>query len=317
MTTVAGPKVVALGGGHGLAASLAALRPLASSLTAVVTVADDGGSSGRLRTEFGSLPPGDLRMALASLAADDEWGLMWKALLQHRFGSAGDLDGHAVGNLIMVALWQLTGDLAEGLDWLGRLVGAQGRVLPMAVEPLEVEAQITRVVEGCEWHTTIRGQSRVAIAKGRVDQITLSPADAHAHPAALAAMGEADWVVLGPGSWYTSVIPHLLIPELASAIARPSLKRMVTLNLTQQLGETAGYSAQDHLAVLRHYAPELAFDVVVADPTAVDEPGELASLAASFGARLLMRDVRAGAGTAQHDPLALAGAYREAFEDQG
>ena len=135
-------RVVALGGGHGLAASLSALRRVVSDLTAVVTVADNGGSSGRLRREFGALPPGDLRMALAALCGDDEWGQTWARVLQHRFASAGEMHDHAVGNLLIVALWELLGGHVEGLDWVGRLLGAHGRVLPMSVSPIDITASV-------------------------------------------------------------------------------------------------------------------------------------------------------------------------------
>jgi uncharacterized cofD-like protein len=131
-----GPRVVALGGGHGLAANLTALRTFCTDLTAVVTVADNGGSSGRLRRELGVLPPGDLRQALAALCRDDEWGRTWARLLQHRFASSGELHSHAVGNLLIVALWELLGGHVEGLDWVGGLLGAPGRVQPMGAVPL-------------------------------------------------------------------------------------------------------------------------------------------------------------------------------------
>src|SRR5215475_12988381 len=148
------PRVVALGGGHGLAASLSALRRVTEQITAIVTVADDGGSSGRLREELGVLPPGDLRMALAALCGDDEWGRTWSEVVQHRFRSGGELHDHAVGNLLIVALWERLGDTVAGLDWVGRLLDAHGRVLPMASVPLDIEATIDgpggspRVVHG-------------------------------------------------------------------------------------------------------------------------------------------------------------------------
>src|SRR5690625_2945918 len=135
-------KVVALGGGHGLAASLRALRHVTSDVTAIVTVADDGGSSGRLRQELGVLPPGDLRMALSALCDESDWGHTWSDVLQHRFSSAGPLDGHALGNLLIVSLWELLGDEVAGLDWVGKLLGADGRVLPMAAVPLEIQADV-------------------------------------------------------------------------------------------------------------------------------------------------------------------------------
>ncbi len=135
-------RVVALGGGHGLAASLSALRRVVSDLTAVVTVADNGGSSGRLRREFGVLPPGDLRQALSALCRDDDWGRTWARVLQHRFRSTGDMHDHAVGNLLIVALWELLGEHVSGLDWVGRLLGAEGRVLPMSVTPIDITALV-------------------------------------------------------------------------------------------------------------------------------------------------------------------------------
>src|SRR5580765_7707454 len=137
-----GPRIAALGGGHGLAASLRALRLVSEHITAIVTVADNGGSSGRLRDEFDVLPPGDLRMALSALCDDTEWGHTWRDLLQHRFESSGELHNHAVGNLLIVALWELLGDTVTGLDWVARLLGARGRVLPMSAVPLDIEATV-------------------------------------------------------------------------------------------------------------------------------------------------------------------------------
>ena len=307
------PRVVALGGGHGLAASLAALRHLTRDLTAVVTVADNGGSSGRLRQQFASLPPGDLRMALAALSKRDHWGATWRDVLQHRFGGDAELSGHAVGNLLIVALWEICGDAVQGLDLVGRLVEAEGRVLPMSTVPLEVGAEITRIVDGAEWRTTIRGQAKVAAAQGRVDRIWLNPSGARACPEAVQAIRQADWVVLGPGSWYTSVIPHLLIPDLAEAVTSDHIKRCVTLNLTNQGGETSGYTAADHIAALLDYAGNARLDVVIADPASVDNEAALRAQTAKAGAQLLIRPVRRHDSKARHDSLLLAAAYREAF----
>ena len=166
---LAGPKVVALGGGHGLAVSLSALRRVSGRLTAVVTVADDGGSSGRLRRGLGVLPPGDLRMALAALCGDDEWGRTWARVLQHRFASRGELHNHAAGNLLIVALWELLGGHVEGLDWVARLLGAQGRVLPMSSTALNIQALVGQL-DGDGSLTgeidTVVGQNAVATAPG-------------------------------------------------------------------------------------------------------------------------------------------------------
>ena len=210
------PKVVALGGGHGLFASLAALRRVTRQLTGVVTVADDGGSSGVLRRDFGVLPPGDLRMALAALCGDDAWGTTWSRVVQHRFEGGDGLGGHAVGNVLIVALWELLGDPVQGLDWVGRLLGAHGRVLPMASVPLDLVAE----VEGADPArpgeiTLVRGQAECASTTGRVRSVSLIPPDPPACPEAVAAVHAADWVVFGPGSWFTSVIPHLKVSALA------------------------------------------------------------------------------------------------------
>ncbi len=160
---------MALGGGHGLYASLSALRRVTRDLTAIVTVADDGGSSGRLRREYGVLPPGDLRMALAALCGDDSWGTTWSKVVQHRFAGPGELGGHAVGNLLIVALWELLGDAVEGLDWVARLLGAHGRVLPMASVPLDLAAEVEGVDPNFPFQiSTIRGQVACAETTGRV-----------------------------------------------------------------------------------------------------------------------------------------------------
>ncbi len=315
-----GPAVVALGGGHGLSATLSAVRLMSDRLTAVVTVADDGGSSGRLRDELGVLPPGDLRMALAALCDDSEWGRTWRDLLQHRFRSSGDLDQHAVGNLLIVALWEQLGDTVAGLDWVGRLLGARGRVLPMAAVPLAIEADVADPVPGGApgevTRRVVQGQSAVAVARGRIEQVRLVPPDPPACPEALAAIAAADWVVLGPGSWFTSVLPHLLVPELADALHRTPARRCVTLNLSpEEEGETAGMTATEHLLVLHQHAPDLRIDAVVADPSAVDDVGPLVDAARAMGARLLLRQVRTGDGTPRHDPLRLAAALRDVFDD--
>ena len=231
-----GPAVVALGGGHGLSATLRALRHISHRLTAVVTVADDGGSSGRLRREFDCLPPGDLRMALASLCDDSEWGLTWRDVLQHRFEGQGELDNHALGNLLILALWQLLGDDVAGLDWVGRLLTIHGRVVPMSSSPLVIEADI---VSGGS-SRRVSGQVAVASARGRLENVGVVPEDADAHPEALRAIDEADWVVLGPGSWYTSVLPHLILPSMRQALVSTSARKVVVLNLSAQRGETDG-----------------------------------------------------------------------------
>ncbi len=309
-----GPAVVAFGGGHGLAASLAALRRVTDRLTAVVTVADDGGSSGRLRTELGVLPPGDLRMALAALCGDDAWGQTWSRVVQHRFRSHGDLHGHALGNLLIVALWEQLGEPVAALDWVGRLLGAHGRVLPMSLVPLEIRAEV--LGGDPDWPdmlTTVRGQVAVATTPGKVVGITLEPSDPPAAPDAVAAIRAADWVVLGPGSWFTSVLPHLLVPELAAALVETTARRLIVLNMAPQEGETAGFSAETHLEVLATHAPDLAIDAVLADTDAARaEPG-LGAAAEALGAQLVTADVAMRDGSPRHHPERLAAAYAALF----
>jgi uncharacterized cofD-like protein len=302
-------KVAALGGGHGLAASLSALRLLETDLTGIVTVADNGGSSGRLREELGILPPGDLRMALAALCSDDDWGRTWARVLQHRFVGGGSLQDHAAGNLLIAAIWDLLGDHVEGLDLVGELLGARGRVLPMAAVPLDIEADV-HLHSAPDRLSVVRGQVQVAGVEGQVVAVRLDPLDPPACPEAVEAVLDADWVVIGPGSWFTSVMPTLLVPQLRDALITTKARRALVLNLQEQIGETEGLSPTDHLEVLSAHAPALNIDVVVADTSVTDERGSLARVARELGARLVTADVASDPGSDQHDPRRLAEAFR-------
>jgi uncharacterized cofD-like protein len=302
------PSVVALGGGHGLAASLTALRGVTTDLTAVVTVADNGGSSGRLREEFGVLPPGDLRMALAALCGDDRWGQTWARVLQHRFASEGEMHGHSMGNLLIVTLWELLHDHVDGLDWVAGLLGARGRVLPMALTPLDITAEVRGAGEDPDEVSTVRGQVEVATTPGKVLSVSLVPEDAGACPEAVQAIAEADWVVIGPGSWYSSVIPHLLVPELREALCSTPARVVVSMNLEPHLDETRGYDLADHLDVLLRHAPDLRVHTVLADPTAVRDSNRLRHTVAACGADLDVADL-ASQQPGVHDPQKLASAY--------
>ena len=306
------PVVVALGGGHGLAASLRALRLLTDRITAVVTVADDGGSSGRLRDEFGVLPPGDMRMALAALCDDTEWGHQWRDVLQHRFAGDGPLGGHAVGNLLIAALWDLLGDTVGGLDLVGRLLNARGRVLPMASVPLNIEANVMGADPAHSFEiTTVVGQAAVAATKGRVLSVRLNPQEPPACDEAVEAIHAAEWVILGPGSWFTSVIPHLLVPGIHDALINTPAKRVLTLNLVMNTLETVGFSAKNHLEVLAAHAPELRLDVVLADPDIIGDEALVRRVARGMGAELVLASVGGRERRGQHDSLRLAAAYRD------
>jgi uncharacterized cofD-like protein len=309
------PRVVAFGGGHGLAAALAAWRQITPELTAVVTVADDGGSSGRIRREMPVLPPGDLRMALSALAGDDAGTRQMAALLQHRFGGSGVLAGHPVGNLMLTGLTELHGgDTVRALDDLCRMLGACGRVLPMADVPLDLVATVESTdPDDPRRIRRIRGQVAIATTPGRVRDILVSPADPPVHPAVLDAIASADVVSLGPGSWYTSVLPHLLVPRLRAALAASSARVVVVLNLEPQPGETDGFSPEEHLTVLQGHLGGVALHTVIADQESVVDRRGLLSGVRECGAELVLAPVAEDGGVPRHDPVRLAGALREAL----
>jgi uncharacterized cofD-like protein len=312
-------KAVALGGGHGLYATLLALRAITEDITAVVTVADDGGSSGRLRRELGVLPPGDLRMALTALAAHNGDGARWREVFQHRFGGTGALAGHAVGNLVMVGLLEVLGDPVAMLDEACRLLGVIGRVLPMTAEPLDIEADVAGL-DGDPDHPDrlrrIRGQVAVATTPGRVHRVWLRPDQPQACVEAVRAIGEADLVVLGPGSWFTSVLPHLLVPGLATALVSTAACRILVLNLAPQPGETAGFSPEQHLTVLCDHAPPgFTVHAILADTHAVPVPVRLHRCAAALGGYAYLDRVAEDGSTDRHDPVALAVALRRILVD--
>jgi uncharacterized cofD-like protein len=231
-------------------------------------------------------------------------------VLQHRFSSPGDLDQHAVGNMLIVALWELLGDHVTGLDWVGKLLGAKGRVLPMSLTPLVITAQIRGVDPAApDEVSTVRGQVEVASSGGQIQSVALDPADPRPCEEAVQAVRRADWVVLGPGSWFTSVIPHLLVPDLRDALVTSRARKVVTLNLAPQTGETEGFLPETHLEVLAAHAPDLKLDVVLADPSTVGDLDALQATTASLGARLVVADVAAADGTPRHDPVKLTNAY--------
>lgn len=299
--------VVALGGGHGLAASLKALRRVTPHLTAVVGVSDDGGSSGRIREQFGVVPPGDLRMALAALCGDDTWGSTWARVLQHRFESEGDLDGHSLGNLLIAALWEETSDVVTGLEWVAKLLDARGRVLPLCTEPLEIVATVETESGATE---IVRGQVQVATTPHQIKAINLEPNTPNVCAEAVQAVIDADAVVLGPGSWFTSVLTHFQVPEMAKALHSTTAARILVLNLKAQAGETSGYSPDRYLEVLAESHPDFRLDWVIADPQHVSNREVLESVATGLGAQVLFAEVGAATGAPdQHDVALLASAF--------
>lgn len=289
-----GPRVVAIGGGHGLAASITAVRRYASHVTAIVSVADDGGSSGRLREALGISPPGDLRRCLVAMGDPDS---LWGRAFEHRF-DAGDLLGHSLGNVVIAGLSAATGDFITALDEAGRLVGmdANGRVLPATATPVVLEAEAE--------NGTVRGQLAVATgtATGRIRRVSISPADAAPPAAALEAVKVADQVVMGPGSLFTSVLAALAPRALTAAVAATRAQRVYVCNLGPQIPETAGYDAAEHVEAL--LAHGLAIDAVLCDRRFSPPAGT--RTAVPVHTREVARDDGRG-----HDPARLASALAD------
>ncbi len=298
------PRIVALGGGHGLFASLSALRPLTENLTAIVTVADDGGSSGRLREEMGILPPGDLRMALSALCEEGEWGRTWRDVLQTRFATPGPLDGHSLGNLLIAGLWERTGDVVEGLDWVAKLLRAQGRVLPLASEPLQISA----ILEDANGTRVVKGQAAVAKASGTVTSLNIDPRAPLVPAATLESIRNADVVVLGPGSWYTSVLVHFLVEQVADELVAASDRTILTLNIAYDDEETSGADRADDVRALRRIEPRFRPAIVLADILHGADPSLRAEVE-SWGSRLVVADMKRGDATDRHDVNRLAAEF--------
>lgn len=293
-----GPRVVAVGGGHGLAVTLRALRRYAGSVTAVVSVADDGGSSGRLR-EFLDLPaPGDLRRCLAALA---DPASPWATAIEHRF-AGGDVHGHALGNLMIAALAECNGGFLAAIEAVERLVGAVGRVLPATTEPVA----LTATVPDADTGTVRLVEGQVAITQvGPIDRVALRPEAPSAPPEAIKAIDEADQVVLGPGSLFTSLLAATAVPDITAALQRTPATKVLVANLGEQVRETLGLTLADHLAALdRHGVP---VDVALCQPGAL-APGDLASLASL--PRLVEHPV-ARPDRLAHDPEQLAAALAD------
>lgn len=307
-----------LGGGHGLYQTLAAARQAgASTINAVVTVADDGGSSGRLRREMEIVPPGDLRMALAALTADGEGGAQWRDTLQHRFGGHGAMAGHALGNLLITGLAERLGDTQAALDQVAAWTGSAGRVIPVCPQPLDIEADVAGLDDDPRVLRSVRGQVAVATTPGAVRRVRLTPAQPAASEAAVQAIMDADVVTIGPGSWFSSVIPHILVPDIAQALNETSATVVVILNLSPEAGETHGFTTERHIHVFSQHAPQLDVDYFLADENTATSEGErdnIARAASRLDAKVVfapMREIDAeGAPLNRHDPMQLAAALK-------
>lgn len=253
-----GPKIVAIGGGTGLSTLLRGLKQYSSNITAIVTVADDGGSSGRLRREMGILPPGDIRNCIAALADEEK---LLTELFQYRFHAGDGLSGHSFGNLFISAMTEITGDLEQAIDASAKVLAIRGKVLPATLTDVSLWAKLAdgRIIEG---------ESKITEAMGQIHQIGCHPADPVALPAALAAIKEADYIIIGPGSLYTSIIPNLLVPAIRQALAQVTVPRVYVCIIMTQPGETDNYSVADHLRAIEGVCEERVFDAVLAQRTA-------------------------------------------------
>lgn len=253
-----GPKIVVIGGGHGQANILRGLKGYTSNLTAIVTVADDGGSSGRLRRDLGILPPGDFRNCIAALADDESLIIR---LFQYRFAGGKDLRGHSFGNLFITTMVGITGSFESALKESSRVLAVQGQVLPSTLETVTLCADVQK-----DDGTLMRvyGESGIPEANGRVLRVMLEPSAPRAYPEALRAILNADLVVLGPGSLYTSILPNLLVPEIAQALQATPAPKIYICNVATQRGETDGYTAKEHLQALeKHLGTGIISAVVV------------------------------------------------------
>ena len=248
-----GPKIVVVGGGTGLSTLLRGLKLYSSNITAIVTVADDGGSSGRLRREIGVLPPGDIRNCLAALADEEK---LLTELFQYRFEAGAGLSGHSFGNLFLTAMSEITGDLEQAVAASSQVLAIRGTVLPATLSDVSLWAEM-------EDGRLIEGESNIPKAQGRICNIGCIPANPPALPAAIAAIEEADYIIIGPGSLYTSIIPNLLVPEIAEAIAKARVPRIYVCNIMTQPGETENYTVADHIRAIDHVCRQKIFDAVL------------------------------------------------------
>lgn len=250
-----GPKVAVIGGGTGLSVMLRGLKTKTYNLTAVVTVADDGGSTGRIRQDLDIIAPGDLRNCLVALA--DKEGLMEK-LFAHRFGGSGNLTGHSFGNLFIAALIEVLGDVEEAMDATSKVLKVRGKVVPATAEKVSLNAELT---DG----RIVHGESQIPKAHGKIKRVFTTPEHPQAIQSAVKAIEEANTIVLGPGSLYTSIMPNLCVPEIIDAICRSKAKKIYICNVMTQPGETDGYSVADHVAAINRQVGKPVIDFVLAN----------------------------------------------------
>ena len=309
-----GPKIVTIGGGHGLSTLLRGLKEYTHRLTAVVTVADDGGSSGRLRESLGILPPGDIRNCLAALSSDET---LLTQLFSYRFSGAPGLDGHSFGNLFISALSDITGSFEEAVAESGRVLSVHGRVLPSTLHNVRLVADVR--VPDIANEVRVEGESRIPEVAGRVRRVWLDPYEAPAFPPVIKELLNADIIIVGPGSLYTSLLPNLLVRDLLGAVRVSRALKVLVCNIVTQAGETQSYSCSDHIRALEEHVGEDLFDVVLCnDNYALAQPVEsdqwvLADEISRSDPRLLTADLVDYEHPWRHDPNRLAKVLMDLF----
>lgn len=272
-----GPKIVAVGGGTGLSMLLRGIKNITNNVTAVVTVGDDGGSSGRLREEMGVLPPGDIRNCIAALADDED--LVTK-LFQYRFKNGEGLEGHSFGNLFLTALCSITGDMVRAVKESSNVLSIRGRVLPSTLDDMKLVAEM-------EDGRIIHGESNIPEAHGKIKRLFTDPQNCHALADVISAIREAELIILGPGSLYTSVIPNLLIQEISHEIAKSNAKKIYVCNIMTQPGETDGYSVCDHVnAIMKHAGSKKVIDAVLVNDFMPSNLAKKYEMAGSYPVKL-------------------------------
>lgn len=307
-----GPRITVIGGGSGMPNLLRGLKYYTSNITAVVTVADDGGSSGRLRNELGILPPGDIRNCLVALADSED---VMRQLMDYRFDSDGQLDGHSFGNILIAALAGIRRDFYGGVEVAAELLAIRGRVLPSTSEYVTL---VGNTVSG----EILIGETRVGNSAAPLSSLTLLPADPVAHPEAVRAIEDADMVVIGPGSLFTSIVPNLLISGISAALADSPALKVYICNVAEEPAQTEGYTVQDHLNIVRHYGGEGTVDAVISNNKVPNgpTPAGLNFIKARSpwddDSLLIEADViddTDASRTARHDPVKLSNAIAEAY----
>lgn len=253
-------NIVTIGGGHGLSSLLRGLKKVTRNITAVVTVADNGGSSGALRRDMGILPPGDIRSCLTALADDEEF---MTQVLQYRFSSASGVGQHNMGNLLITALADITGSFEQGIHELASILAIRGKVTPSTLADINLAADIEVVQDGLTKTVQVYGESQITETHGHILRCWIEPENVSANPEAIRAILNADLILLGPGSLYTSILPNLMVSGIASAVAASSAKKLYICNLTSQPGETDNMDSADHVEIIRDHLPETVLDGVI------------------------------------------------------